>query len=320
MAGQGWIKLHRKLLDNPVVCKDADYLAVWVYLLLNATHSNYKDMFKGKPIVLKPGQLITGRKAIASFLNISESKVQRILNAFEQAQQIEQQASNKNRLITILNWHLYQDGEQQNEQQVNSTFGEKSALFNENKSKSEQQMNNYNADKSRHRGFSNKEHERQMNNKRTTSEQQVNTYKNDNNDKNDKEINNSICNASETANDIEAVINFYIEHFSDHNLTHLEVIESYMDEMQPALVKHAMELAIQRDKRFFRYVRGILESWLSKGIKTIEDYEREELGRNKPRAQPQKDREGGPYVPNVEETRKLMEKIWGRFKYEDAAT
>lgn len=136
----------------------------------------------------------------------------------------------------------------------------------------------------------------------------------------DKEINNSICNANETANDIEAVINFYIEHFGDHNLMHLETIESYMDEMQPALVKHAMELAVQRDKRFFRYVRGILESWLSKGIKTLEDYEREELGRNKPCVQPQEDCGGGPYVPNVEETRELMEKIWGRFKYEDAAT
>ena len=36
---QGWIKLHRELLDNPVVTKDNDYLAVWIYLLLEATHS-----------------------------------------------------------------------------------------------------------------------------------------------------------------------------------------------------------------------------------------------------------------------------------------
>ena len=31
---EGWIKLHRKMLDNPIVCKDSDYLAVWIYLLL----------------------------------------------------------------------------------------------------------------------------------------------------------------------------------------------------------------------------------------------------------------------------------------------
>ena len=38
----GYIKLHRKLLDNPVVMKSNDHLAVWMYLLLNATHQDYQ--------------------------------------------------------------------------------------------------------------------------------------------------------------------------------------------------------------------------------------------------------------------------------------
>ncbi len=139
---EGWIKLHRKLLENPIVCKDADHLAVWTYLLLKATHRERDSIFKGERITLKPGQLIAGRKSIASFLKINEIKVQRILKLLENEHQIEQQTSNRNRLITILNWGLYQGNEQQDEQQ--------------------------------------------MNNKRTTDEQQMNTYKNIKNDKNNK--------------------------------------------------------------------------------------------------------------------------------------
>lgn len=116
----GWIKLHRKILDNPVVCKDGDHVSVWMYLLLNATHKEYPAMFAGERITLQPGQLITGRKSISEKFGISESKVQRILKLFENEQQIEQQSSNKNRLISIVSWADYQEDEQQSEQQVNN--------------------------------------------------------------------------------------------------------------------------------------------------------------------------------------------------------
>ena len=120
MIEQGWIKLHRKMLDNPVVWKDSDHLAVWIYLLLNATHKDMDVLFKNKRITLKPGQLITGRKSIANQLSISDSKVKRVLLAFESDQQIDRQRSNKNSLITILNWCEYQQNDQQNDQQVTS--------------------------------------------------------------------------------------------------------------------------------------------------------------------------------------------------------
>lgn len=118
---EGWIKLHRKMLENPVVCKDPDHVTVWVYLLLNATHKEYPAMFKGKKIALLPGQLITGRKAIANDTGVNETKVWRILELFKSDQQIEQQASNKNSLITIVNWDYYQNCEQQNEREMSDS-------------------------------------------------------------------------------------------------------------------------------------------------------------------------------------------------------
>ena len=130
---EGWIKLYRQVLDNPIVCKDSDHIAVWMYILLNATHKEYPAVFSGKKIIMQPGQLITGRKTIAEKFNIDESKVQRILKRFENEQQIEQQNGNKNRLISVLSWSDYQVSEQQNEQQVNNNCTTTEQQVNTNK-------------------------------------------------------------------------------------------------------------------------------------------------------------------------------------------
>lgn len=114
----GWVKIHRKLLDNPVACKDADHLYVWMYLLLKATHEGISAMFKGEKIVLEPGQLITGRKKIALQTGVEESKVKRILELFKSDQQIERVSTNQNSLITIVNWSKYQLYESQSDQQM----------------------------------------------------------------------------------------------------------------------------------------------------------------------------------------------------------
>ena len=123
---EGYVKIYRKLIDNPIIFKDNDHLAVWMYLLLNATHKPIKAFFKDREIVLQRGQLITGRKKIAEKLNINESKVQRILKLFECEHQIEQQTGTKNRLISIVKWDEYQIGD------IN---------LNNNRTTSEQQVN-----------------------------------------------------------------------------------------------------------------------------------------------------------------------------------
>lgn len=118
MGKNGWIKVHRKMLDNPVVFKDPDHLAVWMYLLLEATHQDYPKMFGGKKVVLKPGQLITGRKVISEKTGVEESKVKRILKLFKSEHQIDQQAERYGSLISILSWNEYQNCDQQTDQQV----------------------------------------------------------------------------------------------------------------------------------------------------------------------------------------------------------
>ena len=130
----GYIKLYRKTLENPVVTKDAISLAIWTYLLLNATHKEQEIIFKGQKIALQPGQLITGIISISKKMKVDKNKVQRTLKLFENDKQIEQQTSNKNRLITIVNWKLYQEIDKENDKQVRNNWetSEKQLITNNN--------------------------------------------------------------------------------------------------------------------------------------------------------------------------------------------
>lgn len=227
---EGWIKLHRKTLDNPIITKDSDFLAVWIYLLLNTTHKEYDVLFKGERVTLKRGQLLTGRKSISEKLKIDENKVQRILKSLENEHQIEQQKSNKNRLITIVSWDKYQQDEQQNEQQLN--------------------------------------------NKRTTTEQQVNTNKNVKNIKNDNNITTTV--GDSCVDGLQEIIEFYNNNIGLIAPYGVEILSDYLKEMPVDLIILAMQKAVEADKRTIQYVKGILNNWSKKGIKSVIDAEKED--------------------------------------------
>lgn len=120
---EGYIKLYRTLLDNPII-KKPDYLCIWNCLLLLASYKDTTFIFNNIKQTLKPGQLITGRKKLSKITGIEEHKVYRILNYLKSEQQIEQQSNNQFTIITILNWEKYQGDnvilEQQNEQPVSN--------------------------------------------------------------------------------------------------------------------------------------------------------------------------------------------------------
>lgn len=115
----GWFKFHRQMLDNPICIKDAETFLVWCYIL---TEAKYEDgervLFKNEEITLSKGQLLKTTTQIANELHIKEMKVYRILKLLENEKQIVKQTSNKNTLITVINWEKYQSCEEQNEKQM----------------------------------------------------------------------------------------------------------------------------------------------------------------------------------------------------------
>jgi len=143
MRTPGYIYLHRQLLDNPIVCKDSDHFAIWIYFLLKANHASHEILFNGKRIILKRGQFITGRKIIAKKMKLNESKVYRIIKLFKSEQQTEQLTDSTSSLITILNYGGYQKMNSKvnskrtaSEQQVNTDNKYKVIISNEKKRES----------------------------------------------------------------------------------------------------------------------------------------------------------------------------------------
>jgi len=116
---QGWICIHRKILDNPIVGKP-DYLSVWVVLLLLANHQEHSFIWNNKKQTCERGQVLTGRKELSRVSGVNEYKIERILKYLESEQQIAQQKTTKFRFITIKNYDQYQDKKQQNAQQLHN--------------------------------------------------------------------------------------------------------------------------------------------------------------------------------------------------------
>jgi hypothetical protein len=131
---QGWIKLHRKIIDSPIYC-DPLLLKLWMLCLIKATHKEYEQLIGNQVVHLKPGQFVTGRQSLSEEFNrgmkpsqkVAESTLWRWLNNFEKWQKVNIKKTNKYSVITILNWDVYQESEQQvnnkwtsNEQQMDT--------------------------------------------------------------------------------------------------------------------------------------------------------------------------------------------------------
>ena len=104
----GWIKLHRKILLNPIAQK-ASWAWLWVVLLLKANHKEQKMIWNNNIIIVHNGEFITGRKKLSEETGISETTIERILSHLEKNGKIGQQKTTKYRLISIVNWKSYQE-------------------------------------------------------------------------------------------------------------------------------------------------------------------------------------------------------------------
>lgn len=108
---EGWVKLHRSMLDSPIF-SNAELLRLWVYLLMHAAYTEVDVMVGNQMIHLKPGQLVTGRKKISRDLGLDESKIRRLIDKLEFAGNVTITPTNKFTLVTIENWYFFQGGEQ----------------------------------------------------------------------------------------------------------------------------------------------------------------------------------------------------------------
>lgn len=143
---EGWIKLHRSLLESDVwVCEPFSRGQAWVDLLLLANHKDSFFYKRGNKIDVKRGQLGRSSVELSDRWSWSRSKVNKFLKDLEKEQQIKVVKTSVTQIVTIINYDEFQQKEQQTEQQKDS--------------------------------------------RRAAEEQQKDTYKNVNNDNNEKKLN-----------------------------------------------------------------------------------------------------------------------------------
>lgn len=108
---QGWIKLYRQLTNKAIwKCSTPEQKVVLITLLLMADHTGNEWEWQGKKHITKPGQFITSLKSIAEKAGqgISIQNVRSSLKKFEKYEFLTNKSTKTGRLITIVNWELYQ--------------------------------------------------------------------------------------------------------------------------------------------------------------------------------------------------------------------
>ena len=111
---EGYIKLHRKLLDWEWYT-DIPTKTLFIHLLLKANWLT-KD-YRGMHIM--NGEIITSIRELALETGLSEQQIRTALAKLKSTHEITSRATNKNTLIMIEKWELYQCQEERINEAVN---------------------------------------------------------------------------------------------------------------------------------------------------------------------------------------------------------
>lgn len=88
---------------------------------------------------------------------------------------------------------------------------------------------------------------------------------------------NANANVSDSCVDgLQKAIDFYNNNIGMITPYGLEVLSDYAKEMQIDLMILAMKKAVEANKRTIQYIKGILNNWSKKGIKTVIEAEKED--------------------------------------------
>ena len=105
----GWIKLHRSIMDHPLYhAEPFTRLQAWVDLLLMANIDRRVMLVRGVRIEVERGQVVRSKDYLAGRWRWSRSKVKRYLKLLEDEDMIVQQNTSLISKITVVNYDKFQ--------------------------------------------------------------------------------------------------------------------------------------------------------------------------------------------------------------------
>ena len=110
MTYQGYIKLFRKIQDNPLYKEKRRFNRgeAWVDLLLMANHKQNEIIVDFNRVPVKRGEVFTSQLKLSKKWNWGIASVNRFLKLLNRENQISYKAESKYTIISILNWDKYQ--------------------------------------------------------------------------------------------------------------------------------------------------------------------------------------------------------------------
>ncbi len=139
---RGYVKVWRKIEDSGLI-QLPNTLALFMHLLLNATHKNKKVGTPTGVIEIQRGQYISGRIALAARLKQTQQQIRTSLKRLEELQIITIKSTNKFSVYTIENYNKYQDEQIADNQQDNQQRTNKQPADNQ-QTTTKQELNNLN--------------------------------------------------------------------------------------------------------------------------------------------------------------------------------
>lgn len=113
---ESYVKLYRRLLDNPVLAMDNNAFILFTKLLLKV---NYKD-----------GSVTLGRSQLATLCNLKQSTTYITAKRLQSNNMITAESCSKYTKFTVVNWAKYQSPSETGQQQDNSNITSKRAKHN----------------------------------------------------------------------------------------------------------------------------------------------------------------------------------------------
>lgn len=146
MAG-GYIGLHRCLLDKPIWFNSTpEQKVILITLLLMANHKKSEWEWKGQKFKARPGQFVTSLESIVkkSGNGISIQNARSALVRFEKLEFLTNESTKTGRLVTIVNWELYQEYKNEINKDTNREVTKRSQRSNKEVTPNNNNNNNNN--------------------------------------------------------------------------------------------------------------------------------------------------------------------------------
>lgn len=129
---EGWIKLHRQLLDSTIF-QNERLLKLWIWILMRASHEGKKVRLGLKEYTLSAGEFVFGYETAKEELNMPVTTLHRFMDILKREKRIGIKVENKKTIVTIENWGFFQCGGNQSGKSMENQWKDNGKSMETNK-------------------------------------------------------------------------------------------------------------------------------------------------------------------------------------------